>query len=189
MDKHIEQPSNSEESAFGSWYEALYPSVARVAFGITLDWEEAKDIADEAFLRLWQRRDSLRPQSNEKAWVMRVAVNLALSRRRAVRAALRHPFAPAQTRNPEDLALANLEAASVQRALARLSARERAVLVLRFQQDCGFAEISNIMGSPESTLRTWTARALAKLRQQLAVGADTRPAIAAVPSSEVRHGH
>jgi RNA polymerase sigma-70 factor (ECF subfamily) len=55
----------------------------------------------------------------------------------------------------------------MRRALLHLRRRDRALLVLRFEQDLSFPEIGRIFGRPEATVKTWVHRALDRLQQDM----------------------
>jgi RNA polymerase sigma factor (sigma-70 family) len=129
--------------------------------------EVAREITHEAFMRLWERRDKLAPDSNEKAWLMRVAVNLAISHRRGFMVSLRHRVAAPLSPDPAVVAITRLEGDKVRKALLTLHPRERAILALRYGREMSFAEIGVILGQPEGTVRTSCHRALQKLRVRL----------------------
>jgi RNA polymerase sigma-70 factor (ECF subfamily) len=132
-----------------------------------LDLEVAREIAHEAFTRLWERRGQLRPDSNEKAWLMRVAVNLAISHRRTLFARISKRFGEPSLPDPSNLAIHKIEGEHMRAALQNLSRRERAVLALRYGRDLSFAEIGAILDEPEGTVRTIAHRAVQKLRNRL----------------------
>jgi RNA polymerase sigma factor (sigma-70 family) len=138
----------------------------RAGYAITLDLEVARENTNEAFLRLWERRDKLASHPDPKAWLMRVAVNLAISHRRWMFGRLRHHPIPVRP-DPEDLALLRIQSGTMREALLTLKPRERAVLALRYQQDLAFAQIALLLGCPEATVRTWCHRALETLRTQM----------------------
>ncbi len=73
-----------DSSDFEAAYRSLYPLVARTVYFIVFDWEVAQEIVQEAFGRYWQHRDQLGPMSGHKAWLVRVAVNLAIDHRRGI---------------------------------------------------------------------------------------------------------
>ena len=152
---------------FDLLYSAAYRAILRSAYLIVLDIGVAQEITQEAFLRLWQRRDRLSPDSNEKAWLTRVATNLAISHRRSLLTRWRlREEAPGST-DPAAVALVQIELRQMRRALLSLNSRERAILALRFEEDLSFAQIGAIIGRPEPTVRTGLHRALAKLRRRL----------------------
>ena len=139
----------------------------RASAAITLDLEVAREITHEAFMRLWERRNRLRVDSNEKAWLMRVVVNLAISHRRSLLARFRSRPQENAGPDPSLLAMARLEGAEMRAALVTLQPRERAVLALRYSRDLSFAEIGSILEQPEPTVRTVCHRAVQKLRDRL----------------------
>ena len=157
----------TDEARFEVLYHDLYPMVVRTVYLVIFDREVAADITHESFLRLWQRRDRLAENSNEKAWLMKVAINLAIDHQRSLLTALKHRLLPAPPSDPSVEALSQLDREHMKKALKKLPARDRAVLALRFEQDLSFPEISKILGEPDATLRTRVHRALARLQLQL----------------------
>lgn len=155
------------EQAFETLYQQSYLPLLRASTAITLDLEVAREITHEAFTRLWERRNRLAADSNEKAWLMRVTVNLAISHRRGMLARLRHRSPASVSPDPAGIAITRLEGEKMRQALLTLRPRERAVLALRYGRDLSFAEISSILGQPEGTVRTLSHRALEKLRVRL----------------------
>lgn len=160
---------------FEALYRSAYASLLRAAYAITLDLEVAREISQEAFLRLWERRAQLAPDSNEKAWLFRVATNLAISHRRGLLSRMRHRTAPITQSDPALLALARVEGDQMRQHLLSLKPRDRAVLALRYEQDWSFAEIGAMFGRPEATVRTWCHRALSQLQQRMQTSTDSPP--------------
>ena len=111
-------------------------------------------------MRLWERRNRLRAGSNEKAWVMRVGVNLAISHRHGFLARLRHRLPDTVAVDPPSVAIARLEGQRTRATLLTLQPKERAVLALRYGRDLSFAEIGSILDRPEATVRTLCHRAV-----------------------------
>jgi RNA polymerase sigma-70 factor (ECF subfamily) len=153
--------------AFETLYAGLYPLVVRTVYLVVLDPDIAPEICHEAFLRLWQHRNRLGEHANERAWLMRVAINLAIDHRRSLLTALRHRGGDAPALDPATAALDRIEREEMRRALLRLRRRDRALLALRFEQDLSFPEIGRIFGRREATVKTWVHRALDKLQEEL----------------------
>lgn len=156
-----------DSRAFEVRYRALYPLVVRTVYLVILDRDIAQEITHEAFLRFWQNRDRLGEHRNDKAWLMRVAINLAIDHRRSLFTALRHRGADSASPDPASAAIDHLEREEMRRALRRLSARDRALLALRFEQDLSFPEIGQIFARPEATVKTWVHRALDRLQRDI----------------------
>src|SRR6202165_3565769 len=152
---------------FDSLYSAPYRAVMGCAYFVVLDGDVAAEITHDAFIRLWEHYGRLPAGSNEKAWLIRVATNLAISHRRSQRAAWRRHVDDQEPADPELHALNNLELVRVRRALLMLEPRDRAVISLRFDGGLGFAEIGAIVGKPENTVKTRFHRSLDTLRRQL----------------------
>jgi len=153
--------------AFEALYRGLYPLVVRTVYLVVLNPDVAQEICHEAFLRLWQHRSRLGEHAKERAWLMRVAINLAIDHRRSLFAALRHRGTDAPAVDPATAALAHIEREEMRRALLRLRRRDRALLALRFEQDLSFPEIGRIFGRPEATVKTWVHRALDGLHREM----------------------
>jgi RNA polymerase sigma-70 factor (ECF subfamily) len=134
---------------------------------VVLDRDVAAEITHDAFLRLWEHYGRLAGGSNEKAWLIRVATNLAISYRRSQGAAWRRHVDYQEPADPGLQALNNLELVRVRRALLTLEPRDRAVMSLRFDSGLGFAEIGAIIGKSENTVKTRFHRSLDTLRRQL----------------------
>jgi RNA polymerase sigma factor (sigma-70 family) len=128
------------------------------------DGHVAEELAQDALVRVvgnWRR---VRELGSPSAWTYRVAINLAnsyLRRRLAERRATRRLSARAA---PQQYEPDTPTAVAVRAALATLPRRERAVIVLRFFADLPVREVSELLGYPEGTVKTLTARALASLR-------------------------
>ena len=135
-----------------------------VARSIVLTHEDAEDAVQEGFLRAHQALDRFDPSQAFGAWLNRIVANAALdlARRRKVRNAeelsdtMASPF-----RDPAegDELRARLEA-----ALARLSERARAVIVLHDIEGFTHAEIGEMLGIPGGTARSDLHHARQKLR-------------------------
>jgi RNA polymerase sigma-70 factor, ECF subfamily len=153
---------------FEALYRQAYPLVVRTVYLVVFDRDVAQEITHEAFLRLWQHRDQLLDAEHPRAWLMRVAVNLAIDHRRNWVTALKHRLIPSPAPDPGALALDRLEVEDMRRGLLHLKPRDRAILALRYEQGLSFPEIGELLGKPEATVKTWLHRALARVRREMA---------------------
>ena len=118
----------------------------------------ADDVAQEAFLKAWQRRGEWRGRGNYEGWLLRIAWTTFLdfdrsARRRAAREA---DIEQASAPDPE-------LAAALGQALAALAPRERAAAELCFAQGFSHGEAAEIMAVPLGTLKAIVARARERL--------------------------
>jgi RNA polymerase sigma-70 factor (ECF subfamily) len=148
-------------------YRSAYPMILRCVDLIVLDSEVAREITHEAFLRLWQRRDAFPVDANHKAWLIRVATNLAISHRRSLLVRWRRRWELPEPPDPAGVALARLELETMRQALRLLRPKERAVLALRYDRGLTHQEIGAILRCPEGTVKSVLRRALLKLRARL----------------------
>jgi RNA polymerase sigma-70 factor (ECF subfamily) len=133
---------------------------------MTGDEELAYDLTQEVFLRAWQRWETIRGYDQPRAWLFRVATNLARShlRRRSPlgqRVAMPDDDASPATSDP---AWRFAEADQVRDALLQLSPKRRAALVLREVYQFSAAEIGAMLGMREAAVRMTVHRAREQFR-------------------------
>ena len=124
----------------------------------------AEELAQDTIVRVIGDWSRVRRLDCPSAWAHRVAINLAnshLRRRLAERRALRRlSHRPVAEQHDPDTPTA----VAVRAAVAGLPRRERAVVVLRFFADFSVRDVADLLGMPEGTVKTVTARALAGMR-------------------------
>ena len=150
-------------------FDAHNPRLYRLARRLSGDADEARDLVQQAFLQAARHLHTLPPgEPGGEAWLVRTVVNLCKDRRRRLRvrqeAAGRLPATPAAS-NPESQAVART---TVQAALARLSPRRRAVVVLHELEGRPTAEIARLLGVAAVTVRWHLAAGRKSLRKLLA---------------------
>lgn len=138
-------------------------ALSRVAFLLTGDHHLAEDLLQVALSQVASRWPEVR-DGNPAAYVRRCLVNEFISWRRRRRYHERPVEALADGADPVDLASSVVRKLVVGRALAQLTPRQRAVLVLRFYEDLSEAETAAIMGCSVGTVKSQTNHALARLR-------------------------
>ena len=137
-----------------------YTQVARVAFLVTGDREEALDVAQETFARAYERWGQVSAMENQVGWLIRVATNLSLSHRRRSTRLLRSGAVKTSTIDePTD--------PTVAAALAMLTPAQRAAVVLRYFLDLSIEDSARVLGKRPGTVRALTSQATARLRERL----------------------
>lgn len=171
----IASASRGDADAFEKLVRSRQEKVFWTAYQVVGHIEDARDVAQHVFLRLWQVLPRYRPSSSFDAWLHRITINLAIDacRRRQARPELPashrlEPVAapPAGTPGSE---LRRREIQQIFRTLARrLSPQQRAVFVLKEMNGLETAEIAKIMELTASTVRNHLHQARKHLRQGLA---------------------
>lgn len=153
-----------EPEGFREFVAARSPALLRSAWLLTGDEALAQDLVQTALARVWPRWSGLAEPGRAEAYVRRVMVTTYTNWRRRrwraerptaempERAAARDEFAAAEIRH--DLAV----------ALATLTPRQRAVVVLRYFEDLTEAQTAAALGCSVGTVKSQTHKALAKLR-------------------------
>lgn len=125
---------------------------------------EAEDIAQDALLRAWRRRSTLREADRRNQWLATIVRNEAFRLHARVRP---DPTSDIETyEGAEDAqVVATVERADLHAALKRLSERDRQLLELRYEQDLTQSAIARRLGIPEGTVKVRLHRARDKLRR------------------------
>ena len=145
------------------------------------DRDEAADLAQEIFIRLFETRRKWAPHGEFLPWMFQVARNRAidfLRRRKVRRPAVAVPVDDVpmladQGEGPEAQAIAGSRRERLRAALRRVSALSREILLLRDVQGLSVQEAASVLGVPSGTVKSRSNRARAELAEQmLAAGPD-----------------
>jgi RNA polymerase sigma-70 factor (ECF subfamily) len=172
--------AGGDEAAFDTLVERYQQRAFRLAWSILRDPEEARDLSQEAFVRLYQTAGSFRGRSLFSTWFYRLLVNLCLDQQRKRRgwrqlvglgnmgedraAVPALERVPAPGVDPVETLGRERQLARVWAAAASLSPQQRAVLTLHIQDELPMSEVAKVMGCAEATARVHLHRALASLR-------------------------
>lgn len=170
------------ESDLEQLYARLEKPLYNVVFRSAWNADEARDIVQETFVRLWRMRGRVDLKSVEPL-VYRIALNLAASRRRSKRVwrwvsleALRESATGAKSAE-QDLA-AGEERARVRDAVEALPEELRRVVLLCECSEMSYEEIGKVLSIPPGTVGSRRNRAIRQLRERLSTEteASERPA-------------
>jgi RNA polymerase sigma-70 factor (sigma-E family) len=142
-----------------------------MARGLVRREADAEDLVQDVLASALLKWARVSAAHDPDAYVNRMLVNAATSwwRRPARR---EHPSDTEVDRSVDDPATASGERAAVLAALRRLPARHRAVLVLRYYEGMQDAEIADVLGVADATVRSCARRGLAALRASTALHDD-----------------
>jgi RNA polymerase sigma-70 factor (ECF subfamily) len=150
-------------------YQAFQRDIHGFLRAAVRDAEAAEDLTQETFIRLVREVRAGRAPDNVRAWLYTVASHLVTSRARRAAVAERFKAVLAirgSAEGPETYAIRGEEHADVRRALAKLPADARTVLLLAAHGFSG-REIARVLGRSEGAARTLLCRSRVKLREQL----------------------
>ncbi len=150
--------AESTEFAYERAFAAHWSDVFRFALAWTNDWAAAEDLAQEAFLRLWDHRAKLDWDRPVLPWLLVTTRRLATDRFRALRRRLLSPPHPATL----DAAI-HARWLDVCAGMAELTPLERTALVMTAVEGATYDEASRVLGTTAGALRAAVSRARTKL--------------------------
>ncbi len=172
----VERHRRGDPKAFDEIYGQFGSMVFNLALRMAGDREEAADLSQETFLRVYRNLDGFRGRSSLKTWIYRVALNCCRSRlrRRQARAPVRRQASEEDLerladsgRGPEERALAQDLGEQVGAALARVPRVFREAVVLRDLEGLSYDEIAAVLRVRIGTVRSRIARGRDHLRRLL----------------------
>jgi RNA polymerase sigma-70 factor (sigma-E family) len=160
---------DAREADYAHFVRTRTHALLRSAYLLTGDQHLAEDLVQEALARTHRAWPRLDRAENAEAYARKVMYHAQVSvwRRPKVAEVLPADFEPDHRRGADDPADAAVERLVLRRALLTLSAKQRAVVVLRFFEDHTEAEAAQMLGVSVSTVKTQTGRALDRLRALL----------------------
>jgi RNA polymerase sigma-70 factor (ECF subfamily) len=175
-----------DEAAFDTLVTRYQQRAWRLAWSILRDAEEARDISQEAFVRLYQTAGSFAGRARFSTWFYRILVNLCLDHRRRrwwQRLATNHhepPDAapdeslierlPAERYDPTDAMERERAVKHLWAEVEQLAPQQRAAVLLQVQEELSTREIAAVLQCSEATVRVHLHRALARLRKTMGKG-------------------
>lgn len=151
--------ANHPEAGFGDCVAENQRRVFQIAYSVLGNSADAEDVAQEAFLRAYQKFDSLREAEKFRAWVNRIVFRLALNRKRGYRRRLARDSDWQSMETPamvdgvkqaeQQVMLDRLRA-----EIERLPEKFRSVLQLSLVEEMEAADVGAVLGIPAGTVRS-----------------------------------
>lgn len=166
---------DSHTTQFQRVYDEVFPIIIRIVYRITGDLDSAEELCQDAFIRFYERIDTIPDSEQAKYWLIRVAKNLALNlqkrkgrERRAYEKVFREP-APRQD-SGEMVVLKTESSLAVQNALERLPESLRTVIIMKEYGDLNYRDIASVLGITEGNVKVRVYRARERLAEILKEG-------------------
>ena len=162
---------DGDEAAFESFFADVYPGLVAFLGQRTGSAALAEDIAQDAFVALWEHRAGVDPTRSLRAYLYRTALNRAVSlgRRRRLELRVRHWLRPRPSAGPlpDEAASGDELRVAIRAAVAALPARCREVFLLARDGGMTYAEIALALDVSPKTVENHMGRAFKLLRDAL----------------------
>jgi RNA polymerase sigma-70 factor (ECF subfamily) len=159
--------ARGDQLAFAAIVEEHQAMVFSIAFHYLHDRSLAEDVAQEVFLELYQKLATIQSAPHLTFWLRRVAVHRSIDQGRKLNHRREQELdsitEPSAARAASDPLLHD----RLRQSLSALPEKQRMVVVLRYQEDMGPAEIAEVMEMPVNTVKSTLHRTLEELRKKL----------------------
>jgi RNA polymerase sigma-70 factor, ECF subfamily len=156
-----------ERDAFTELVARHHPELVRIAYAITGDTDAARDAAQLAWIKAWQRLPSVREPQRLRAWLIAIAANEARQHLRAHGRRRVREIAPLAHSEPEENTFTSADRLDLSAALTRLDPADRSLLAMRYLAGLTAEEIGVAAGLTASGVRSRLSRLIARLREDL----------------------
>lgn len=159
---------NAEEfkQRFMPYHRMLY----RVAFGLTGNQQDAEDLLQDTFMRMWQKREQLTSEHVNEAYLIIMMRNLNLDRSRVKTLDTSIPLdsisLPSDQNRPDDKAERRNEAFLMKELIEHLPQKEKDIIRMYLLEELSYEEMEACTGMKQGNLRQIVLRTRNKLKEQ-----------------------
>lgn len=168
---------HADEDAFAQLVRRWEQPIRNLCVRMTGDLHKGQDLTQEAFVRVFEKRQLYQPDAKFSTWLWRIALNLCYDEQRRIKRRSETAMENAEGEtvielvadddSPVEQAEAGERAEMVRRALVRLPETYRTVLVLRHYEGLKFREIADVLDIPEGTVKSRMVEALGQMERLL----------------------
>lgn len=180
MQALVKRCASGEDGAFDELVHMYQNKIINIAYGMLQDREDAYDVAQEVFIKLYRKIGDFSGTASLDTWIYKITVNASLDALRKQGRRVRTlplvtenedesvalPIAD-ETSAPEVIALRRERQKEIADAIVRLSEKYRSVLILREFEDLDYAQIADALDLSVGTVKSRLNRAREKLRNLL----------------------
>src|SRR3972149_3831836 len=169
----IKKAQGGDQEAFQEIVQRYKVQVAGIAYRMVGDYEDAKDISQMVFVKIYQNLHRFDTTKKLSTWLYRITINASIDFIRKFR---KHKLEvldniigelKEKKNDVERVYQRGLIRLAVDEALESLNPKQRSVFVLRDLEGLDIKEVSQVTGMPQATVRWYLHRARAKLRDEL----------------------
>jgi RNA polymerase sigma-70 factor (ECF subfamily) len=172
-----------DRRAFAELVDLYKEKLYRLAYRYVGNRQEAEDIVQETFLRLYKNLDRFDETLKFSTWIYRIATNLCIDRLRKRKASYSldadigdgesadgYSMLPSNEMSPENQVLLSESQELIRKAIDTLPEKYKSVIILRYLQDLSLQEIGDVLHMPVTTVKTRVHRGREYLRRKLEKG-------------------
>ena len=173
--------ARGDEIAFEALVNRHQTPVLNLAYRFIGDKTQAKDLAQEVFLRVWQSARSYKPEAKFTTWIYRITANLCFNELKSSRRKKWFQFfrsdandevrteenIPDSLPSPEELLLAKERSLQITEALQSLPENQRMAIILKRFDDLSYEEIAQVLGCSVPAVESLLVRAKGTLQKKL----------------------
>jgi len=171
-----ERIQQGDREAFAELVGLFQKKIFRLAYGFFHDREDALEIVQETFMRVYEKIGSYRPEHSLQSWLYRLAYNLCVDyyRKFAKKRKLQDDFENvperhlAQAEGSQALWESRRTAAAIDQAVQGLSRKQQEVFILKYRQGMKLQQVAETMAVSLGTVKALHHRALRRIRREVA---------------------
>lgn len=174
LQKIIQQIKKGDKAAFRQLVEHYQQAAFNLAFRMLGDDDEARDVVQDSFIRIWEKIDTYNSKEKFTNWMYKIVSNRAIDRLRAIK---RRPFISIEKlipdsmstgENSSDIYLENKEIGELIRVITDgLPQKQQLIFTLRDLQGLSTQEVKEITGLLESSIKSNLYHARKTIREKL----------------------
>jgi RNA polymerase sigma-70 factor (ECF subfamily) len=166
----VKNLKNGQEDAYNKIVSEYGNRLLRTCYLILKDREEAEDVVQETFIRIFQKMDTFREKSGLYTWIYTIALNLSRDRLRKKQDTLILEDEWVGNNEVEYQVEKNFDRDLLRKELYHLNSLYREVLVLFYFEELSIKEISNLLNEKEGTIKSKLSRGRRILKESLLKG-------------------
>ncbi len=162
-----EQGMENRDKTVAELWQEIADKAIHLAYYYTMDWDEAQDMVQTAFLKALKKMDSFQQGKNFSAWYFKILVNTCRDWKRSAYRRLRQFVKDIRWLEPKGKDAAPMweENQMIRDLIKQLTDRQRLVFVLRYLEDFSVSEIAELLDISPDTVRVLSMQARRRLRE------------------------
>lgn len=178
----IKEIQDGNRAAFQQLVEQNQKSIYYLALRLTMNHEEAEDLAQDVFVKCFHSINSFRMDASISSWLYRITINTFIDKKRKKQVQTMQivqtleaseqtlePVDPGVTADTERQLESSFIRDQVEQAMQRLSPKEKSAFILKHYEGLTIREIAEIIKTTEGTVKSLLFRAIKKLQKSLAI--------------------